>query len=496
MASPAPGDERNDLMRRVLAALAMLSLASVLTAAEREGFSPLKNSTADGYYGIWYAIKGSYGGGFALFPSQHSPSAVYRAEVKKTFFVYGGTVPGKRQLQAMVSYYDHQRGVVPRPVIVHDWGQFDLKPGAMADGHRNPTISVDGDGRVWVFVSGHADAGTIYRGRAPYSVESFERIVATPMTYPNPWWIPGKGFFLFFTKYDHNRESFWIASPDGQSLAGSRTWETPGQLNAWTVGSDGDAYGHGNYQFTAARGSRVATAMNNWIGRTRDRSNLFYLQSDDMGKTWQTADGKDFEPPIRQVQCPALVRDFWAEHLQVYVQHLTFDTQGRPAILLLTSPAGLTAEGPGGPRTWMVAHWTGQRWVFHPVTTSGNNFDCGSLSIEEDGIWRIIGPTEPGPQAWKTGGEIAMWTSGDQGATWKKARQLTSGSQYNHNYVRRPVDAQPDFYALWADGDGDKPSPSRLYFCTKAGEARVLPQAISGQFAEPERLEGKAGAQP
>jgi len=67
------------------------------------------------------------------------------------------SVAGKQQLQAMASYYDHERGVVPRPTIVHDGGQSNLKPGQMADGHRNPTISVDGDGRVWVFVSGHGD---------------------------------------------------------------------------------------------------------------------------------------------------------------------------------------------------------------------------------------------------------------------------------------------------------------------------------------------------
>ena len=271
-------------MRRTfsLVVVVTMSLVVVLSAAEPEK-SPAKNPTADGYYGIWYASRGYYSGGFALFPSQHSPSAVYRAEAKKTFFVYGGTVAGKRQLQAMASYYDHERGVVPRPTIVHDWGASDLKPGQMADGHRNPTISVDGDGRVWVFVSGHGDNGHVYRGTEPGSVESFERVVTTPMTYPNPWWIPNKGFFVFFTKYDHDRESFWITSPDGKSLADSETWRTPGQLNAWTISPDGDKPGHGNYQFTAAQGSRVATAMNNWIGRTRDRSNLLYLQSDDMG---------------------------------------------------------------------------------------------------------------------------------------------------------------------------------------------------------------------
>ena len=120
------------------------------------------------------------------------------------------------------------------------------------------------------------------------------------------------------------------------------------------------------------------------------------------------------------------------------------------------------------------------------MTTSLNNFDCGSLTIEDDGTWRIIGSTVRGPQPWKTGGEIAMWTSGDQGATWKMAKQLTAGSPYNHSYVRRPVDAHPDFYALWADGDGDKPSPSRLYFCNQAGDVRILPQAMTAPFAQPE----------
>jgi len=460
-----------------------------LSTTGRARCSPTANPTADGYYGIWYGGP-EYGGGFALFPSQHSPSAVYRAEVRKTFFVYGGTVAGKRQLRAMASYYDHQRDVVPQPTIVHDWA-------GNSDAHRNPTISVDGDGHVWVFVSGHGDSGYIYRAKEPYSVESFERIMTTPMTYPNPWWIPNKGFFLFFTKYDHDRESFWITSPDGKSLADSETWKLPGQLNTWTVGAEGTKYGHGNYQYTAAHGSRVATAMNNWIGRTRDRSNLFYLQSDDMGKTWQTADGKDFTPPIREVKCPALVRDFWGEHLLVYVQHLTFDRQGRPAILFLTSPAGQAREGLGGPRTWTVAHWVGDRWAFHQVTTSSNNFDCGSLYIEDDGTWRIIGPTEPGPQPWRTGGEIAMWTSNDQGTTWKKVKQLTAGSNYNHSYVRRPVDAHPDFYGLWADGDGNnKSSPSRLYFCNKAGDVRVLPPTMSGQFAQPKSLDRKGEARP
>ena len=83
---------------------------------------------------------------------------------------------------------------------------------------------------------------------------------------------------------------------------------------------------------------------------------------------------------------------------------------------------------------------------------------------------------------------MVLWTSGDQGRTWKKVRQLTQNSRYNHTYARRPVNAHPDFYALWADGDTRKPSESSLYFCNRAGD-RVsrLPAVMNGEFERPSR---------
>jgi len=108
--------------------------------------------------------------------------------------------------------------------------------------------------------------------------------------------------------------------------------------------------------------------------------------------------------------------------------------------------------------------------------------------VEADDLWRIIGPTENGPQAYNTGGEIAMWTSPDHGAHWTKVKQLTAGSAYNHGYCRRPVNAHPDFYAIWADGHARQPSPSRLYFCDRVGNVRVLPSQMKEDFVRPEPL--------
>ena len=124
--------------------------------------------------------------------------------------------------------------------------------------------------------------------------------------------------------------------------------------------------------------------------------------------------------------------------------------QGRPVILVVASSSH--QPGPeGDPRTWTLAHWQGDRWRFTEVTTSTHNYDTGSLHIDGDD-WRIIGPTETGPQAFNPGGEVAMWVSKDQGVSWKMAKQLTEKSEFNHTYCRRPLNAHPDFYALWPNG--------------------------------------------
>ena len=93
---------------------------------------PLLRGTAqqlkdDGYRGICAVqpsgdeYKYKYSGGFATYPQQHVPIAVYSERAHKTFFVYGGIYKGKNELLHMVSYYDHRTGMVPRPTIPHSY---------------------------------------------------------------------------------------------------------------------------------------------------------------------------------------------------------------------------------------------------------------------------------------------------------------------------------------------------------------------------------------
>jgi len=461
--------------------------AGLATAQSAEGAGDGAATKIDGYRGIWFDLGqrseygSKYSGGLGTYTAKHHPLAVYAEQVGRTFFVYGGTYgPEDRQLLAMISYYDHRNHRVPKPTLVH------AKPN-VTDPHDNPSMNIDEDGYIWVFVSGRGRKrpGLKFRSLKPYDIEAFERISEEEFTYPQPWWIEGKGFLHLFTKYTRGRELYWNTSgPDG------RTWSEERKLAGMG----------GHYQMSNERNGRVITAFNMHPGGEGDRggsvdkrTNLYFLQTSDRGRTWTTADGTVIEPPLTDVDNPALVRDYQGEGRLVYLKDIQFDAAGRPVLLYLTS--GNHQPGPhSGPRIWTIAHWTGGEWLFHEVTRSTHNYDMGSLYIEagdvrlgnQGRLWRIIAPTEPGPQRYGTGGEMALWVSETRGTTWRKVRDLTRNSPRNHAYARRPVNAHPDFYAFWADGNPDELSPSHLYFTNRSGDnVWRLPYEMQDDDASP-----------
>jgi hypothetical protein len=446
-----------------------------LSVASAPAADPVTLTRADGYRGCWYAVGATkdeyaykYSGGLATYPQQHAPIAIYCEAVKKTFFVYGGKNPAANSILHMVSYFDHETKTVPRPAIL-----LDKKTD---DAHDNPTLAVDRDGHLWVFSNAHGTArpSYVHRGVKPYSIEAFEKVSQTNFSYACPWVLPDGRFVLMHTKYANGRGLHVAVSPDG------RTWPEPTPFAKIEAG---------DYQISAEHNGTVATAFDHHpTGKGLDsRTNLYYLASTDGAKTWRTADGTAITLPVSSSQTPALVRDFAAEKKLVYLKDLAFDAAGRPVILFLTSTDH--KPGPaGGPHEWHTARWDGSKWQFRPVTTSDHNYDHGSLYLEADGTWRIVAPFGPGPQPFGTGGEMQVWVSADRGESWAKVKDLTAGSTRNHTYARRPRNAHPDFYAIWADGDARKKSESDLFVSTKAGEVFRLPRTFTGETTILERV--------
>jgi len=168
----------------------------------------------DGYRGIWYYNQPTkdkyvykYSGGFATYPQQQSPVAIYAPKVNKTFFCYGGTVAGKQELLHMISYFDHKTGMVPKPVV--------LVNKKTEDAHDNPVMSIDDDGHIWIFSNAHGTSrpAYVYRSDKPYAIESFTLIQTTNFSYGHPWFVPGKGFFFLHTLYENGgRSLYWTSS--------------------------------------------------------------------------------------------------------------------------------------------------------------------------------------------------------------------------------------------------------------------------------------------
>ncbi len=426
----------------------------------------------DGYRGLWYMNQPTrdehrykYSGGFATYPQQHVPIAIYAKAADRTFFVYGGRPKDRNTLLHLVSYFDHATGTVPRPAIL-----LDKKTD---DAHDNPVLSIDDAGHLWVFSNSHGTSRPSYLHRSlkPYSIDAFERVLETNFSYGQPWHLPGRGFLFLHTRYASGRGLHWMDSADG------RTWSAPRPLSRMELG---------HYQISSAADGRVGSVFDihpKPVGLNA-RTNLYYVETRDSGASWTSAGGAPLEVPLEDPAGPALVRDYRSEGLLVYLKDLRFD-EGRPVVLYLTS-RGYEPGPKNGPRTWRTTRWTGKEWETRDLTTSDHNYDHGSLYIEE-GRWRVLATTDPGPQPHGTGGDLVLWESADRGASWTRLRAVTRGSALNHSYPRRPLNAHPDFYALWADGNPLEPSESSLYFTNRAGDAvRRLPARMEGDTARPE----------
>lgn len=435
----------------------------------------------DGYRGIWYMNQPTgdefaykYSGGLGTYCAHHIPMAVYSPEAEKTFFVYGGRSKEKNELLEMVSFYDHKTGMVPRPVTLINKGTDDA--------HDNPVIALDKAGHILVFASSHGTGrpSYIYRSVAPYSIDAFDRVLETNFSYPQPWRLPA-GFLFLHTSYGNGRGLFWSTSHDGVAWSERRPLahiqEGHYQVSWPHKNKVGTAF---NYHPTAFQGDPARKGLN-W------RTNLYYVETEDMGATWRNASGEAVQTPITDVHSPTLVRDFEKDGTLIYLADMNFDEMGRPVIVYVAARSW--RPGPdAGPRMVCVAVWTGTTWEFRDVGPTDHNYDMGSVYIERD-LWRLIYPMEAGPQPFGTGGDVVTMISSDDGMTWARQSSLTRAAARNFMYCRRPLNAHEDFYAFWADGNSRTPSESRLYFCDKLGQGYRLPESMSANVQAPERVE-------
>lgn len=472
-----------------MAATGSLVPPALTLARQRAACVPTLNTKAPGYTGIWYAnqpvaspYRYKYSGGMATYTAKHRPFAIYAPEANRTFFCYGAAPPDNpRRLLHAVGVFDHANGALHPPTVVLDK--------MTDDAHDNPVLSMDPQGHIWLFSTSHGRVrpSFIHRSVRPYEVDQFHRVEATiqaPGGTPQPfdnfsyaqvWPLPGGGFYLFFTRYGDPvaRTIMFASSEDGRHWV---RWQRLAAID------------EGHYQVSGlfineqdgTPAVRAGTCFNyhpRGLGLNY-RSNLYYMETFDGGLTWRAADGTPLQVPLTEARNPALVLETRSRKENVYLKDLMFDDFGRPVLLFLTS-RGWRPGPEDGPRTWKLARWTGTTWEFETICESDNAYDMGTLRYDTENGWQLLAPVEPGPQPFNPGGEIVLLQRKSAGR-WERVRQLTRNSDHNHNYVRRPVNAHPDFWALWTDGHGRRPSLVRLYMATANGDVCALPTKMDG----------------
>lgn len=440
----------------------------------------LNNTKMDGYRGIWFELGqkyeqgDKYSGALGTYTSFHIPLAVYSKKADKTFFVYGGTKSAdERYLLCMIGEFNHKTGMVSKPTVVYDKQGVD-------DPHDNPVIMIDDEGYLWVFVSGRGSRrpGFKYRSRQPFDISAFDQVTEEEMTYPQPWKTKD-GFLHLFTKYTGVRQLYFETSKDGIN------W-TEDKLVAAIPQNEGEQSGH--YQVSALyKGRKVGTFFNRHPqGNVDKRTDLYYMQTTDFAKTWTNIDGTPLDLPLLKLENPALVDEYYSKGKNIYIRDMVFDEKGNPVCLFIRS----NGHEPGpksAPYEWCITRWDGKQWQTSKITESDHNYDMGSLFISKN-EWKLVAPTVTGPQKWGVGGELQIWKSTDKGNSWTVERNLTQNSEFNHSYVRRPVDFKAPFCFFWAAGHPHEFSKSELHFGDFDGNVWKLPYEMKEDFMKPIKI--------
>ncbi len=198
------------------------------------------------------------------------------------------------------------------------------------DAHDNPVINpLDDKGYIWIFSSSHGRGRPSYISRSVASVRTTSRRSnswSSSFSYPEPFYYPGKGFLFVHTWYVRGRGNYYMTSNPGRYRMGER------KQTAY--------FEEGHYQISWQwKDKKTGIAFNqhpkgkglNW------RTNVYYMESDDFGATWKTADGQVLETPLVSKRDPALVLEYESKNRNCYIKDVQFDSKDIRSSLFVLS---------------------------------------------------------------------------------------------------------------------------------------------------------------
>jgi hypothetical protein len=321
--------------------------------------------------------------------------------------------------------------------------QFTLVSALEIDDHNNTSFVLLENGRIAAFYGSHNDAQFKYRvynpagdfaSSASWTTAEQRGTGNGPYSYPNP---------IRFTQDSPRVWLFkrrWIDGGGGTRRLAYRTATNLTGTPPHTWSAFTDVYGVANripYWRTAHNGTnRVHFAITNGHP-VEGQTSLYHFYGELDGSNvmkWYTSAGVEITASLPLG--PSNITEVYdGSSVRCWVSDCTIDSDGRPRILWMRYP-----NNNGTAIEYWHSRWTGSAWVNHKITDDGaglypgEQYYHGGLAFDQQDASKIfLSAPISGVR------QIQEWSTSDNGATWAKSRDITTGGSANNPLKARPI---------------------------------------------------------
>lgn len=319
---------------------------------------------------------------------------------------------------------------------------FDLSGVLEVDDHNNASVLEMPDGRIAFFYGSHNDTTfkyRIYNGTGDFSssgawtAQSSRGTGDGPYSYPKPYIFPGDTVagrvWLFHRRWTDG-------SGTTRTMAWRRTSTLTGSSDPWSTYTDVLLEtGQRPYVVMYQDGNKLHCAMSS----AQPNESTFltishcYAEMTAGSLVWKRSDGTTISAAPFAISDTTRADD--GGNLKRWVSDVSVGGDGQPRILWMRYP-----NNNGTAIEYWHSRWTGSAWVAHKVTDdgaglyAGEEFYHGGLRFHQGDVTRIyLSAPISGVR------QIQEWRTSDNGATWSKHRDITTGGTAGNPLKARPI---------------------------------------------------------
>jgi hypothetical protein len=391
-------------------------------------------------------------------------AAIHDAAARKTFFAFHHGSAATPEAIGVASL-DHASGTVARPTL--------LPPGKAGRAGDALSLDLDSSGTIWLCAgSGDGEPARLFKSNRPHEIGAFTSTQGPALGSPVLHVVGERGLLVLgLISSAHGTAVAASTSADGQSWSPPRPLVAIDAGQTFLTGRFRDKIGLVLAAFTAEEGPRAP-------------GNVYYLESPDAGRSWQTVRRVPIDRlPIQAADHPTKVWDYRSARWAALLKSLAFDSFGNPVIAYLVGSPRRT----GPPRyTWTTSRWTGREWETTGILPASSADDGGVLQVGADRTWRLLtvrnGHLEAPPGA-AAEPRLAAWSSDDQGRSWNRLF-ASPGADSQRHAVFRPFDAPPDCDAFWISA-ADAVAGGPIRILDRQGTVLTLPGRMTADHDKP-----------